>query len=354
MRKFFAGLIKPEYPYRMALTFLIPFFIILGIIFFLIITWEKSRIGKEQVSNLKHIARAFFEQIQVNRAWNTMHGGVYVEVSPHAQPNPFLDDPHRDIVSTEGKRYTKINPAYMTRQLSEIANTRQGYKFRIVSSNPINPYNEPDEWERAALKKFQEGISKEESTFYEGKDGNFFRYIAPVQIDHPCLKCHKTQEYSVGDIKGGISIFIPTEGFQMIVSMKTRRTIVSLLTVGIISMIFTGLVTFYFSNMLRQAIIKNIEQERLKTLIELAGATAHEMRQPMTVIHNLIAIARMKLSNNEPIEQEMNIIAEQSNRMNDIIKKMLNITEYKTKDYIKGKTIVDLDRSSEKANKEDF
>ena len=348
MKKFFASVIKPENPYRMALTFLVPFVFILGVLFFLIITWEKNRIGQEQVSNLKHIARAFFEQIQVIRAWNNMHRGVYVEVSPHVQPNLFLDDPHRDIVSTEGKHYTKINPAYMTRQLSEIANTRQGYKFRIVSSDPINPYNVPDEWEKDALNGFKNGISKEASTFSESKEGSFFRYIAPIQIDHPCLKCHQTQDYSVGEIKGGISISIPTEGFEMIVSMKTRRTIISLLTVGIISLIFLGLISFYLSNMLRRAISKNIEQEKLKTLMELAGAAAHEMRQPMTVIQNLIAIAHIKLSNNEPIDQEMDIIAEQGNRMNEIIKKMLNITEYKTKDYIKGKTIVDLDEASKK------
>lgn len=346
MKKFFAGIIRPENPYRMALTFLIPFVVILGVLFFLLVTWEKDRIVREQVSNLRHIARAFFEQIQVNRAWNTMHGGVYVEVSPHAQPNPFLDDPHRDIISIEGRRYTKINSAYMTRQLSEIANTRQGYKFRIVSSNPINPYNAPDEWEQSALESFQNGTSKEASTFSKTKEGSFFRYIAPIQIEHPCLKCHQTQDYSVGEIKGGISIFIPTEGFEMVLSMKTRRTIISLLTVGIISLIFLGLISFYLSNMLSHAIKKNIEQEKLKTLIELAGAAAHEMRQPMTVIQNLVAILHMKLSNNEPINQEIEIIAEQSKRMNDIIKKMLNITEYKTKDYIKGKMIVDLDESS--------
>ena len=35
-------------------------------------------------------------------------------------PNPFLDDPLRDLVTDKGISLTKINPAFMTRQIAEI------------------------------------------------------------------------------------------------------------------------------------------------------------------------------------------------------------------------------------------
>ena len=47
-------------------------------------------------------ARAFFDQIVLSRAWNAGHGGVYVPVTEKAQPNPYLDDPLRDLETNTG------------------------------------------------------------------------------------------------------------------------------------------------------------------------------------------------------------------------------------------------------------
>ncbi len=335
-------------PVRLSLMFLLPFLIALIIFLFLLITWEKEKIDEDQLSELKETARALFEQIMITRIWNAQHGGVYVEVTPDTPPNPYLDIPDRDIVSVAGKKYTKINPAYMTRQLSEIANQRHGYKFHIVSLKPVNPYNVPDEWERNTLKTFERGISSESVTVFRGYDGSrVFKYLVPLRIEEPCLKCHSKHGYSYGDIKGGIDISIPMEKSDLIHSMKLRRTVISLLIVGAVSIVFVTAITLYLSRRLSLEIERNIEREKLAAIVELAGATAHEMRQPMTVVYNLVALLREKFKDNEPVtKEEMDIFDDQCERMNNIIQKMLNITSYKTKDYIKGKKIIDLDESS--------
>ena len=54
------------------------------------------------------------------REWNALHGGVYVPMSTYAESNPYLDDPLRDIKINEKLTLTKINPACMTPQISEI------------------------------------------------------------------------------------------------------------------------------------------------------------------------------------------------------------------------------------------
>ena len=66
-------------------------------------------------------ARVFFDQIVISRTWNAGHGGVYVPVTDNTQPNPYLDDPLRDLETAQGIKLTKINPAFMTRQIAEIA-----------------------------------------------------------------------------------------------------------------------------------------------------------------------------------------------------------------------------------------
>lgn len=346
MREFFLGINKPESPIRLTLTFLVPFMAVLSILFFSLILWEKRSHDEKLVKTLKENAVALFDQIMVTRLWNAQHGGVYVQVSPDTPPNPYLEDPRRDIVSIDGRHYTKINPAYMTRQLSEITMQRHGYKFRIISLNPINPYNVPDEWERKALKEFEKG--KVENAEISKQNGSrVFRYIAPLKTEEPCLKCHAKHGYSYGDIRGGISISIPMERYDFLYSINFRKTIFSLLAMAAISTIFVAVITFIASKKLSSAIERDIEREKLTAIVELAGAAAHEMRQPMTIVHNLIRLFDDKFKNNEPItEDEMGIITSQCERMNNIIKKMLNITSYKTKDYVKGKKIVDLEESS--------
>ena len=93
-------------------------------------------------------ARNMFGMVVLARAWNAEHGGVYVPVSDKAQPNPYLEHPRRDVTTTDGRKLTLVNPAYMTRLIAELAEKTGGTVFHITSLNPIRPKNTPDPWER--------------------------------------------------------------------------------------------------------------------------------------------------------------------------------------------------------------
>ncbi|TAN45044.1 MAG: DUF3365 domain-containing protein [Nitrospirae bacterium] len=345
---------KESNPLRLTIMFLAPLLLIMALFVVSLIAWERKNIDENQIADLRDVARAFFEQIMVTRIWNSQHGGVYVQVTENTPPNPFLDDPHREIVTADGKRFTKINPAYMTREMSEIANKHHGYKFRVVSLRPINPSNFPDEWERKALTDLETGRAKEAMTVFRGYHGaRLFKYIAPIQIDDPCFKCHASEGYGHGDIRGAINITIPMENSDAIQAMKIRRSIISMTAIGLLSSILLSTIVYYLARRLSSEISKNIEQEKLSAIVELSGATAHELRQPMTVVQGVISLTEKKAQDGKPMTQdEMDMIKEQCVRMNDIIKKMLSITSYKTKDYIKGKKIVDLDGSSSDTQKD--
>ena len=154
-------------------------------------------------------ARAFFQQVLVTRAWNAEHGGVYVPVTEKVYPNLFLDDPARDIVTDKGSKLTKNNPAYMTRQLANIAASRQkGIKFHITSLKPIRPQNKPNKWEKEWLETLDLGTD-EQGAFFKGEPEPSFRYMAPLLAEESCLQCHSKQGYEIGQVLGGISITIP-------------------------------------------------------------------------------------------------------------------------------------------------
>jgi hypothetical protein len=67
-----------------------------------------------------------------------------VPVSDVTQPNPYLKHPKRDLLTTDGMQLTMVNPAYMTRQLAEIAEQADGVKFHITSLKTIRPANAAD------------------------------------------------------------------------------------------------------------------------------------------------------------------------------------------------------------------
>lgn len=155
-------------------------------------------------------AREMFRMILLTRIWNAEQQGVYVTVTEHSQPNPYLTHPRRDLTASDGTRLTMINPAYMTRQISELARLNHGTQFHITSLKPIRPANAADEWEQSALRAFEQGLDERAELIpATAEEGKRLRYMAPLKVTQPCLDCHENQGYKLGDIRGGISVSLP-------------------------------------------------------------------------------------------------------------------------------------------------
>jgi diguanylate cyclase (GGDEF)-like protein len=170
--------------------------------------WNYYNAEKEQQSVAFQAARSFFDQILVSRDWNAGHGGVYVPVTRDTQPNPYLEDPLRDIPVNENLTLTKINPTFMTRQAAEIAFKRKGIRFHITSLKPIRPGNDPTPLEEKALRAFEAGIP-EMGEIVRNESSDYFIYMAPLKAEKACLSCHAKQGYKEGEVRGGISVTLP-------------------------------------------------------------------------------------------------------------------------------------------------
>ncbi|WP_238998904.1 diguanylate cyclase domain-containing protein [Azospira restricta] len=145
--------------------------------------------------------------IEAMRLWNSRHGGLYVVQSELTPPNPYLNVPDRDPVTTSGLRLTMVNPAYMTRQMATTILEQTGIRVRMTSLKPVNPDNRADPWETAALQRFERGL-QEYAEILPGSDAQI-RYMAPLVTHQACLGCHESQGYRVGDVRGGISVSFP-------------------------------------------------------------------------------------------------------------------------------------------------
>lgn len=171
--------------------------------------WGAKESWDSQYTLAVSVAQNVFDKDIVFRRWASLHGGVYVPITPDTPPNPYLAHiPDRDITLPTGKRLTLMNPAYMTRQVHELGFTQSGVRGHITSLKPIRGENKPDEWEKRALLLFEKGVKEYYSI--EPLDGNpFMRLMRPMKTENGCLKCHAHQGYKTGDVRGGLSVSVP-------------------------------------------------------------------------------------------------------------------------------------------------
>ena len=250
-------------------------------------------------------ARNVFRMIILARQWNANHNGVYVAVDKTTQPNPYLRGADRDITTSDGRTLTLVNPAYMTRMISEIAALKDGISFRSTSLHPINPKNAPDPWERAALLDFERGVKevKELSTTPTGE--TVFRYIAPLRVTKECMGCHTAQSYVEGDIRGGISI---VQDFAPFLAAAGPSEGMSLVSHGIVFLLFVALSWWSLEHLraswkeleenidaLRQTRDELVQNEKMASLGRMVAGFAHELNTPVGIALGSISHSEQSL-----------------------------------------------------------
>lgn len=97
-----------------------------------------------------------------------------------------------------------------------------------------------------------------------------------------------------------------------------------------------------------QEATESLERSRRQAVVaELAGAAAHELNQPLTSLLAYAELLAKRIDDDETNRRAVDTIQTESGRIADIVKKIGQITEYRTKEYVGGTRIVDLDSASE-------
>ncbi len=247
-----------------------------------------------QLNTAKAVARDNFNKDMVYRSWATMHGGVYVPITGRTPPNPYLSHiPDRDITTPSGKQLTLMNPAYMTRQAHEIGMEQYNMRGHITSLMPIRSENAADAWETVALKSFAKGAS--ELTSKEMIDGKpYIRFMKSLLVEDGCLKCHASQGYKKGEVRGGISTSLPWAPYQdrILASIPGKVTIFGFVWIlGLVSTV-TGrqrLLRYLDERNSAEeeklALQQRIQQgQKLESLGVLTGGIAHDFNNILGVI----------------------------------------------------------------------
>ncbi|HKU42969.1 MAG TPA: histidine kinase dimerization/phospho-acceptor domain-containing protein, partial [Polyangiales bacterium] len=97
---------------------------------------------------------------------------------------------------------------------------------------------------------------------------------------------------------------------------------------------------------LAQAQEKLALTEKQALLAELAGATAHELNQPLTSVMGYAELLMRKVGEQNPAYRAAEVIHNEAQRMAEIVRKIGKLTRYETKSYVGEQRILDLDRAA--------
>ena len=224
------------------------------------------------------------------RRWVTSHGGVYAPVTARTQPNPGLSHlPERDIETPSGKKLTLMNPAYVMRQVMGDYAELYGGKGKLTSLRLINLANAPDEWERAALLRFERG-EREIAEFADIDGQPHLRQIGALIAEPGCLKCHGAQGYKVGDVRGGIAISIPMASHLELMRNDINRMSLAVAAIWLLGL---GLIAMLAAQVRRRIRAQQAGDEALRrSSAVIAHANAELTRFADVSAHHLIAPVR--------------------------------------------------------------
>ncbi len=188
-------------------------------------------------------ARMLARQIILTRKWVADHNGLFFIKKEGVEASKFLPEPI--LKDDTGRILVKRNPAMVTRELSEYSNDEHFCSFRVTSLNPINPQNNPDEFEKRSLKLMESGVS-EVVEVEKLESGRVLRFIIPLIVQESCLDCHAVHGYLEGDIRGGLSLTVPMTWADNAVKHNNQ----TLLYIAVLSIMVVGFFLYVLIDLL--------------------------------------------------------------------------------------------------------
>lgn len=327
------------------------------------IYWNTQNLRNEKIQLAIAEARANWNKDQAFRGWATKHGGVYVAPNERTPPSPYLAHiPNRDIVTTDGKKLTLMNPAYMMRQMTEEYEESYGIKGSITGKVLLNPVNAPDEWEKKVLDLYDS--SPQEVIEETSIDGHpYIRLMKPMVMKEGCVKCHGHLGFKTGDIRGGVSVSIPLKPYFDAADISIQTINITHLVIWIVG--YLGVMLFsstarkreadrlYLKNSLErnQAYLEYRVEERTRelkikeeellhvharehhankmaSLGEMASGMAHEINTPLQSINLSAHKLKKCISRNvmDKADNEVFLIEKSVDKITNIIDSLRKIS----------------------------
>lgn len=93
----------------------------------------------------------------------------------------------------------------------------------------------------------------------------------------------------------------------------------------------------------KQAEHERIKQEKVQSVLEMAGAVLHHLAQPLQILMSDSSRLKREMPPDDPLLESVDAIKDSVDSISQMLQKIRNVKPTKTTDYVKGSKIVDLD-----------
>ncbi len=90
---------------------------------------------------------------------------------------------------------------------------------------------------------------------------------------------------------------------------------------------------------------EQLQKEKFRGTLEMAGAVCHELNQPLTTIF-ITTDLLLDFPKQPNIKEMLTVIKNEAMRIGKLTDKLMRITKYETRDYVNGSKIVDIDKAA--------
>ncbi len=263
---------------------------------------------------------------------------------------------NQDLINYDSKgnyEFKRLHCSLVGKSIGALFSQKTGYLVRYTSQAPRNPVNEPDIYEIEVLDSFQADpslTSAHSIADYAGED--FFRYMVPMRMEETCLECHgkpageldilgyAKEGLEVGDLYGAISLVMPIDLYKRNTTMNVAREVAffSILMVFCVCLIYFA-VSRWVTNPLsklkdatEQIKTGDLDirlnglstQDEIKELADNFTLMAQQLRDVYNSLENKVE------SRTEELAQAYKKLEQQSQRLEEINKSLLEDNRYKS------------------------
>lgn len=198
-----------------------------------------------------------------------------------------------------------------------------------------------------------------------GENGRYdYRFAASLAEARALLRSDTfdiiVTDYHLGD-GSGFELFDEIDGLPVIVmtGRGDEETAVAALKSGAYDYLIKDMERNYIKmfpvtveNVLRRLRAEelNRQKEKLRGVVEMAGAACHELNQPLQAISGYSELLMMEVEEGTPLYEMALEIKHEADRLARITRKLNNITRYETTDYTEKTKIIDLDKAAGQQN----
>jgi DNA-binding response OmpR family regulator len=97
---------------------------------------------------------------------------------------------------------------------------------------------------------------------------------------------------------------------------------------------------------IRQMQSELLSAERARVALETAGAAAHEMSQPLTVMMGSVDLLLLRMTPDDPLREVADKLRRNGERAIGLLRRLQSVQRYATKQYAGDSSILDLERAS--------